>query len=114
MNKTKRLFDIEPYADHFEANVLACEAREGGFSLVLDATLFFPEEGGQSADTGTIGGVAVEGVHEEEGVIYHRVARAFAVGERVTGEIDFPARFRKMQNHTGEHIISSLVHKHFG
>lgn len=114
MNKTKRLFDIEPYAERFEASVLSCEACHGGFSLVLDATLFFPEEGGQSADTGVIGESVVMGVDECDGVIYHRVARAFAVGERVTGKIDFPTRFRKMQNHTGEHIISSLVQKHFG
>ena len=114
MNKTKRLFDIEPYADHFDANVIDCQACEGGYSMVLDATLFFPEEGGQSADTGEICGVPVEGVTEQEGVIYHRVARAFAVGERVEGRIDFSVRFRKMQNHTGEHIISSLVQKQFG
>ncbi len=114
MKKTIRLFDTAPYESCFTATVLSCEACEGEFLVVLDRTLFFPEEGGQSADTGTLDGVVVKAVCEREGVIYHRVARAFGAGDAVTGEIDFALRFRKMQNHTGEHIISSLVYKYFG
>ncbi len=114
MQKTIRLFDAEPYGTRFCATVLACERAGDGFDIVLDRTLFFPEEGGQSADTGTLSGVPVTGVTERDGVICHRTATPLAIGEAVTGEIDFAPRFRKMQNHTGEHILSALAHTLYG
>ena len=114
MEKTIRLFDTAPYGTQFDATVLSCEREGDGFDIVLDRTLFFPEEGGQSADTGTLGGIPVTGVSECGGVIRHRVDAPLPVGETVTGELDFAARFRKMQNHTGEHILSALAHTLFG
>ena len=114
MKKTIRLFDAEPYGAHFNAEVLACERMEDGFAVVLDQTLFFPEEGGQSADTGELSGVSVTHVFERDGVIYHHVDTVLPVGETVVGKIDFAARFRKMQNHTGEHVLSALAHTQYG
>lgn len=114
MKITKRLFDTAPYAHTFEARVVSCERADDGYEVVLDRTLFFPEEGGQSADTGKLGAASVTNVREAEGVIYHRVATPFSVGACVCGEIDFAPRFRKMQNHTGEHILSSLALREFG
>lgn len=114
MEKTIRLFDSEPYNTRFSAAVLACECVGEAYEVVLDRTLFFPEEGGQSADTGTLEATLVMGVIEREGIIYHRVGTALPVGVTVRGEIDFASRFRKMQNHTGEHILSALAHTLFG
>ena len=114
MEKTIRLFDISSKTASFESVVLSCEECDGGYEVVLDRTAFFPEEGGQSSDTGVLGGASVTSVSECKGVIYHNVDRPLAVGSAVGGEIDFSARFRKMQNHTGEHIVSGLIHKNFG
>jgi alanyl-tRNA synthetase len=95
--------------------VLACEKRgENEYSVVLDKTAFFPDEGGQSCDGGTIDGKDVKFVAERDGVIYHTLTQPVEVGIEVKGSIDFDARFRKMQNHTGEHIISGLIHTHYG
>ena len=114
MERTKRLFDTAPYEHTFEARVLSCEKVEDGYEVVLDRTLFFPEEGGQSADEGELDGVRVSAVVEREGVIFHRVDVPFTKGASAVGKIDFALRFRRMQNHTGEHIVSSIALREFG
>ena len=113
--RTERLFDIDSKMTAFEANVLSCEAREGGeYAAVLDRTAFFPNEGGQACDTGIIGGKKVLSVDECDGIITHILDGELCVGEMVDGEIDFAQRYRKMQDHTAEHIVSGLIHRHFG
>ena len=112
--RTHRLFDEDAKAYKFSAVVLSCEESDGKYTVVLDGTLFFPEEGGQTSDTGTLGGAAVSYVYEKQGVIYHECDKPMAVGDEVEGEIDYGPRFRKMQNHTGEHIISGIVNKLYG
>ena len=113
--RTVRLFDLDSAQVAFDAEVISCESLDGGKSdVVLDRTLFFPEEGGQTCDTGTLGGAAVLYVYEKEGIIYHRVDTAFSVGAALHGEINAEERFRKMQSHTAEHIVSGLIHKNFG
>ena len=115
MDKTVRLFDAFPEEKAFEALVEACEISEDGkYAVVLNQTLFFPEEGGQACDTGTLGGVSVIYVYEKEGVIYHSLGSPLTLGASVRGEIDFETRFRKMQSHTAEHIVSGLIYKNFG
>ena len=114
MKPTIRLFDISSRTAIFEAIVISCEERECGYEVVLDRTAFFPEEGGQSSDTGSLGNASVSHVFEKEGIIYHVTDRPLQKGMAVSGKICFEARFRKMQNHTGEHIVSGLIHKNFG
>lgn len=100
----------------FEARVLSCEACEegGGFWTVLDQTCFFPEGGGQYADTGYLGETKVVDARERDGIVYHRAEAPLEPGELVRGRIDWEERFEKMQQHTGEHIVSGLVHSRFG
>ncbi len=111
---TERLFDIDAKEKKFLGTVLSCDGQDGKYTVVLDRTLFFPEEGGQSCDCGMLGGAAVSYVYEKDRVIYHECDRELSVGDTVEGEIFYGARFRKMQNHTGEHIISGIVHTLYG
>lgn len=109
--ETIKLYDDYPYETEFTAYVL--EVKEN--ALILDQTLFFPEEGGQTPDRGTINGVTVKDVQIDHGVITHYMnPGSFKVGDHVCGVIDWPYRFSNMQNHTGEHIFSGLAHKHYG
>ena len=73
---TVKWYDEEAYAAEFDATVLAVrEDSDGtGVWLTLDGTRFFPEEGGQSPDRGTINGHAVTDVQIRDGVIRHRVS----------------------------------------
>ena len=113
--RTERLFDKSSKTDSFEAVVVSCERLESGeYAAVLDRTAFFPNEGGQSCDTGEIGGARVISVDENDGVITHTLDKALAVGQTVDCRLDYMDRFKKMQNHTAEHIVSGLIHAEYG
>ena len=114
MERTIRLFDEDSFLSEFSATVIYCEPIGNDFSIVLDKTAFFPEGGGQTSDTGIIEGAKVTAVTEKCGIIYHRVSAGFKIGTTVNCKIDFDARFDKMQNHSGEHIVSGLICNKFG
>ncbi len=111
---TERLFDTDSHLLEFEARVLSCEREGNGFFVLLDATAFAPEGGGQRSDIGTLGEACVFDVREREGELYHLVDRALPVGERVCGKIDRARRLRHLQNHTGEHIVTGLFYREYG
>ena len=111
---TKKIFNSDPYLKKFEATVTACEENKGKFDLTLDQTAFFPTGGGQPHDDGEIDGAVVFDVYEKDGEIYHTVDRPIEVGKKVVCEIDFEKRFMLMQNHSGEHILSGIVHRKHG
>ena len=118
IRKTVRLYDTDAYKTEFEAEVLACEEVETKekkvYQVWLDQTLFFPEEGGQSPDMGSINGVEVLDVQIRDEVITHTLAAPLAVGATVKGSVDWQHRFYNMQQHSGEHIFSGIVHNMFG
>ena len=114
MQKTIRLFDLDSYLQTFDATVLDCTCDGERFAIVLNRTAFFPEEGGQSADTGMLAGACVLDVQEKDGVIYHYTDAALEAGSFVHGQLDFAQRYRKMQIHSGEHIVSGLMHRKYG
>lgn len=111
---TDKLYYESSHRKDFEAQVISCEPEGEGYKVVLDKTVFFPEGGGQYADTGTLDEAKVLDVHEKQGVIYHWCDRAIEVGSCVTARICWEERFEKMQQHSGEHIVSGLVHEKFG
>ena len=111
---TVKLYDSDSYATEFDACVLSCTPCDNGFETVLDKTLFFPEEGGQCCDKGTLSDVCVDHVSIVDDTIYHYTKTPFSVGDTVHGVIDFSVRFRNMQNHTGEHIICGIAHSLYG
>ena len=110
----KKLFYEDTHILDFEAVVTDCQAVNGNFLIVLNRTAFFPEEGGQPADTGTLNGLAVRDVSIRKDIIYHHMDTPLEVGCKVTGHVDWDRRFDFMQQHSGEHIISGLLHKHYG
>ncbi len=107
---TIKLYDLDSHLSEFLATVLSCENAVA----VLDKTAFFPEGGGQTSDTGYIDGIKVQDVQIKDGVIYHYLESDIEVGKTVNCKIDWDERFRKMQNHSGEHIISGIVHSLYG
>ena len=112
---TEKLYYSDSYTKEFTAHVLECRAADGRFEVVLDRTAFFPEGGGQGADTGVIGDATVLDVQiSKDGVITHYTDKALSEGTEYPCRLDFEKRLRRMQNHTGEHIVSGLVHSMFG
>lgn len=111
---TERLYYKDSELHFFEAEVLSCEKNKDVFSVVLDKTAFFPEGGGQPSDTGKIGDASVFDVQEENGKIVHYCKEPLNVGESYSCAVDWKRRFTLMQNHSGEHIVSGIVHSLFG
>lgn len=111
---TEKLFYKHSHMAEFAATVLSCEAGKAGYQVVLDQTAFFPEGGGQSGDRGRLNGVEVFDTHEKDGVVYHYTKEPLEPGTQVEGRLDFEERFSRMQQHTGEHIVSGIVHSLYG
>ncbi len=108
---TRKLYDENAYMTQFSATVLSYMPAGNGYAVVLDQTAFFPEGGGQAADCGTLAGQSVLDVQLKDGVVYHYVKNPLAVGESVEGLVDWPTRLSRMRQHTGEHILSGVVHE---
>ncbi len=119
---TRVIYEDDAYAKECKAKVLECKEilRKNGdkeetvYGIVLDATVFFPEGGGQPADKGVINEIPVIDVQREDGKIYHYVKTPFGLGEEVDMLLDFAVRYRRMQNHSGEHVFCGLIHKLYG
>lgn len=111
---TIKLYDQDAYLKEFTATVTGCEEASGKYKIILDKTAFFAEGGGQKSDTGYINNSPVFDVQNENGTIYHYTSTPFEIGANVLGKINFEERYRKMQIHTGEHIVSGVMHNMFG
>ena len=112
--QTRKLYYENCETREFFATVLGCEETKGGYAVTLDATAFYPEGGGQPYDTGLLGGGKVLSVQERGEEIIHLCDRPLEVGSRVQGAIDWDRRFDLMQQHTGEHILSGVIHEKYG
>ena len=112
--ETRKLYYEDCHLSRFSARVLRCETGVDGFRVVLSATAFYPEGGGQPGDTGTLGGTAVLDTREDRGEIVHLCREPLTVGETVEGIIDYDRRFGFMQQHTGEHMVSGILHRLLG
>ncbi|MDO5110186.1 MAG: alanyl-tRNA editing protein, partial [Erysipelotrichaceae bacterium] len=110
----KELYDLNPYTKEFDAQVVSCNLNNDVYEIVLDRTAFYPEGGGQPADRGTLGTVNVLDVQEKAETIIHYCDAPLAEGTQVHGAIDWNRRFDLMQNHSGEHIVSGLIHQLYG
>lgn len=112
--QTRRLYYEDCHLAQFSAQVLSCVEAERGWLVTLDATAFYPEGGGQACDVGTLGGVNVRDVRERDGAIVHLCDVPLAPGATVEGKIDYDHRFHLMQQHSGEHIVSGIIHARYG
>lgn len=114
MIETRRLYYEDVYKKEFEATVLECREAKKGHQVLLDESAFYPEGGGQPSDFGTLGEARVSEVHEKDGELLHYTDRPLEAGQTVTGRIDWEHRFDLMQQHSGEHMVSGLIHEKYG
>ena len=115
MKVTEKLYNQDNYLKEFTATVVSCEQKnDTTYRVVLDRTAFFHEGGGQTGDIGWLNDMEVTDTREKGGVIYHETKSPLETGTQVTGKIDFAVRYDKMQQHTGEHILSGIVCATYG
>lgn len=111
---TEKIYESDGLCASFTANLKKAFPTEHGYALLLDRTAFFPEGGGQSADTGRIGGVRVIDVQIKDGEILHFTEELPKEKSNLPCQIDFEVRLRRMQNHLGEHLLCGAFHKLYG
>lgn len=114
MDEMNELYYRLPYVKEFDAVVTGCAPGKSGFEVTLSQTVFYPEGGGQLADSGFIGEAAVADTRRRGDAIIHYADRALQVGSVLHCAIDWQKRFDHMQAHSGEHIVSGLIHQRFG
>lgn len=110
----EKIFYEKPYVCEFEAKVISCEKGKEYYEIILNKTAFYPEGGGQPSDMGVLGGVNVIKVQEKGGLFVHYTDAPLEKGAAVTGKLDWDRRFINMQQHSGEHIVSGLIHAIYG
>jgi alanyl-tRNA synthetase len=115
MTATERLYYSDPFLHRFTGRVVAHGTWNGATSVVLDRTAFYPEAGGQMADRGLLGGLAVKDVQvDDAGLVHHVLQLAEGtglpdVGAELAGEIDRARRRVHMALHTGQHMLSRAL-----
>lgn len=107
------LYYKDNYLKEFKTIVKECIKENNKILVVLENTAFYPEGGGQPADTGVIDDIKVLDVQEKENKIFHTVEKEIPVGKSVNCKIDFEKRFSNMQHHSAEHIVSGLICKNY-
>ncbi len=112
--ETRKLYYEDCHLKEFEALVISCIQTEKGFLVTLDATAFYPEGGGQACDLGSLDTAKVLDVQEQSGDIFHLCDTALPVGKKVLGRVDWARRLDLQQQHSGEHIVSGIIHSRFG
>ena len=116
---TERLYYADVYCEEFLATVTDCKEGKHGYEITLNRSAFYPEGGGQPGDRGVLitmeqDLIVISDTHEKYGEVVHYADRPLEPGTAVAGRIDWAYRFSLMQNHSGEHIVSGLVHEKFG
>lgn len=114
MMGTRRLYYENVYIKEFDAEVLQCREGKNGYEIILDESAFYPEGGGQPCDTGSLGDAEVKDVQEKDGELIHYTDKALEEGDKVHGKINWERRFDLMQQHSGEHMVSGLIHERYG
>jgi alanyl-tRNA synthetase len=103
----------DAYLAELTTEVVSVGEQDGRPYAVLTDTIFYPEGGGQPADHGHLGGVAVVDVQKVDRQIRHYLSERVAVGT-VRLELDWPRRWDHMQQHTGQHTLTAVALRNFG
>jgi alanyl-tRNA synthetase len=110
---TERLYYDDARLTQFSARVI--DRRDDGRRIYLDRTAFYPTSGGQPHDTGSLGGLPVVDVVDEDDAIAHVLGASLAESAMdVAGRVDWERRFDHMQQHTGQHLLSAIFADRFG
>ena len=110
---TEKIFLENSYLRELSANIRSKEFKDGKYHIKLDRTLFYPHlSGGQPKDEGKINNIPVTHVYEEGDDIIH-VLNEDINSVTVDMVIDWNVRFTHMQQHTGQHILSSVFQNLF-
>lgn len=106
-----KLYLNNPYLREIDSRIVDKTYEDGKYYIKLNRTIFYPHlSGGQPGDKGTINGIEVLEVYEEDSEIIH-VVKENIQSDKVTLSIDWENRLDNMQQHTGQHLLSAAFYK---
>jgi alanyl-tRNA synthetase len=110
---TERLYYTDAYRTEFTAQIV--DRSEDGLRVYLSETAFYPTSGGQPHDLGTLGGVTVVDVIDEDDRIVHVLSSPLPTPRSpLPAVVDWRRRYDHMQQHTGQHLLSAVFEDLFG
>lgn len=109
----EKLYYQDQYTKNFTAEIINILEKDGQFHIELDKTYFYPEGGGQPSDSGFIESSPINYVYEDNNTVYHVSSVKPIKIHRAKCSIDWKGRFDSMQQHLGQHILSSSFLKLF-
>lgn len=139
----KKLYETQSMLTEHRAIVTGCYKDDTGVKITLNESIFFPEGGGQYADKGVLEIVksedgssktvvrlldgqevklancsfigSDENIDADGGrVVLYSVDKEIEPGTEVLCKLDWPLRFSRMQQHSGEHVLTGLIHNTYG
>jgi alanyl-tRNA synthetase len=105
---TDKLFYDDPNRIEFKAKLVSSTSFGDRYGAILDRTCFYPEGGGQPADTGWLNDIRVIDVQKQDEQIIHFTEKPVS-DKLVVGKIDKDRRLDFMQQHTGQHVLSQAL-----
>ncbi len=108
-----RRYYTDPWLQELETKVAVTRQEGEKYFAVLEETLFYPTGGGQPHDLGTINGVPVIDVFEEDGKVVHVLPQPLQ-GDRAFCVLDWERRLDHMQQHSGQHLLSAVFEDKYG
>ncbi len=110
---TEKIYLENPYLRQIEARITEKKYMNNKYYIKTNKTIFYPNlAGGQPGDKGTINGVQVLDTYEDGIDIVH-VVKDNIHSDKVQLSIDWNSRFDYMQQHSGQHLLSSVFYKLF-
>ncbi|MEM7736499.1 MAG: DHHA1 domain-containing protein [Deinococcota bacterium] len=107
------LYQVDSYVRTCWATVTNLSEYKSKPAVMLSQTVFYPTSGGQLYDTGSLTlentdtSVEVVDVVKQNGDVLHVLAEAgLSQGQRVHASINWARRYRHMQRHSGQHLLS--------
>jgi len=108
-----KLYYSQPWLRELDTRITSQREVEGKYLVVLAETIFYPTGGGQPHDLGTINGIPILDVFEEDGTVFH-VLPVPLEGSSAHGVLDWPRRLDHMQQHSGQHLLSAIFQDEYG
>jgi alanyl-tRNA synthetase len=112
---TEQTYYNDQYKRADSSQVQRVDQLKKNYGIVLDRTIFYPEGGGQPGDTGFVGSSRIIDTKNRDGDIYHITEKSpeFQPGDVVNCTLDWGRRYDYMQQHSGQHILSGVMHSLF-
>lgn len=107
--KSIRLEQLDSYKTSFKSHVIARDDKSDELWVSLAESLFYPTSGGQIFDTGTLNDLTVLDVEKRDDLVWHKLSGTLNVGDEVEGQLDWARRFKHMQRHSGQHLVSQAL-----